>query len=80
MKIRLERDPQQTTQRVYSNPSESDRSFIGETDSPLAVRLREHRDNLKEGLTETSNVAQLAYEEGHLRWCQDFGNLKQQQI
>jgi hypothetical protein len=32
---------------------------------PLAVRLREHRHSLKEGLPEKSILAQHAYEEGH---------------
>jgi hypothetical protein len=32
---------------------------------PLAVQLREHRHNLKEGLREKSKLAQHAYEEGH---------------
>jgi hypothetical protein len=36
-----------------------------ETGRPLAVRLREHRHNLKEGLLEKSKLAQHAYEEGH---------------
>jgi hypothetical protein len=37
---------------------------IGETGRPLAVRLREHRHNLK-GLLEKSKLAQHAYEVGH---------------
>jgi hypothetical protein len=31
----------------------------------LAVRIREHRHNLKQGLLEKSKLAQHAYEEGH---------------
>ncbi|PNF31038.1 hypothetical protein B7P43_G17855, partial [Cryptotermes secundus] len=50
MKTRPKRDPQQTAQYVYSIPCECGRSYIGETGRPLAVRLREHRHNLKEGL------------------------------
>jgi hypothetical protein len=38
---------------------------IGETSRPLAVRLREHRNNLEQGLLEKSKLAQHAYEEGH---------------
>jgi hypothetical protein len=39
--------------------------YIGETGRPLAVRLREHKQNLKEGLLEKSKLAQHAYEEGY---------------
>jgi hypothetical protein len=44
---------------------ECGRSYIDETGRPLAVRLREHRHNLKEGLLEKSKVVQPAYEVGH---------------
>jgi hypothetical protein len=37
MKTRLERDPQEMAQ------CEWDRSYIGETDRPLVMRLHEHR-------------------------------------
>jgi predicted GIY-YIG superfamily endonuclease len=50
MKTRPKTDPQQTAECVYSIPCEFGRSYIGETGRPLAVRLREHRHNLKEGL------------------------------
>jgi hypothetical protein len=46
---RLERDPQQTVQNVYSIPCECCRSYIGETGRPVAVQLCEHRHNVKEG-------------------------------
>jgi hypothetical protein len=65
MKTRPERDPLQTAQCIYSIPSECGRSYIGETGRPLAVRLREHRHNLKEGLLEKSKLAQHANEDGH---------------
>jgi predicted GIY-YIG superfamily endonuclease len=65
MKTRPERDLQQTARCVYSIPCECGRSYIGETGRPLAVRLREHKQNLKEGLLEKSKFAQHAYEEGH---------------
>jgi hypothetical protein len=55
MKTRPERDPQQTAQCVYS---------IGETGRPLALRLPQHRHNLKEGLLEKSKLPQHAYEGG----------------
>jgi hypothetical protein len=64
MKTRPERDRQQTAQCVYSIPCECGRSYIGETGRPLAVRLREHGHNLKEGLLEKEKLAQHAYEEG----------------
>ncbi|PNF13748.1 hypothetical protein B7P43_G14091 [Cryptotermes secundus] len=41
------------------------KSYICETGRPLAVRIREHRHNLKKGLLEKSRLAQHAYEEGH---------------
>jgi predicted GIY-YIG superfamily endonuclease len=62
MKTRKERDPQQAAQCVYSIPCECGRSYIGETGRPLAVRLREHKHNFKEGLLEKSKFAQHAYE------------------
>jgi predicted GIY-YIG superfamily endonuclease len=65
MKTRPERDQQQTAQCVYSIPCECGRSYIGETGRPLAVRLCEHRHNIKDGLLEKSILAQHAYEEGH---------------
>jgi hypothetical protein len=65
MKTRPERDPLQTAQCFYSIPCECGRSYIGETDRPLAVRLREHRYSLQQGLLEKSKLAQHAYEEGH---------------
>jgi hypothetical protein len=65
MKTRLERDPLQTAQCIHSIPCECGRSYIGETGRPLAVRPREHRHNLQQGLLEKSKLAQHAYEEGH---------------
>jgi hypothetical protein len=44
--------PQQTAQCVFSIPCERGRSYICETGRLLAVRLREHRHNLKEGVLE----------------------------
>ncbi|PNF42699.1 hypothetical protein B7P43_G14177 [Cryptotermes secundus] len=65
MKTRPKRDPQQMAQCVYSILCECGRSYIGKTGRPLAVRLRKHRHNVKEGLLEKSKLAQHAYEEGH---------------
>jgi hypothetical protein len=59
------RENSSNAQCVYSIPCECGRSYIGEKGRPLAVRLREHRHNLKEGLLEKSKLAQHAYEEGH---------------
>jgi hypothetical protein len=50
-------------QRIYSIPCECRRSYIDETGRPLAMRLHEHRHNLKERLLEKSKLAQHAYEE-----------------
>jgi hypothetical protein len=65
MKTRSERDPQQTAHCVYSIPRECGRSYIEGTDKPLAARLREHKQNHKEGLLEISKLAQHAFEEDH---------------
>jgi hypothetical protein len=66
MKTRPNTDPQRTAKCVYSIPCECGRSYIGETGRPLlAVRLREHKHNFKEGLIEKSKLAQHAYEEDH---------------
>jgi hypothetical protein len=65
MKTRSERDPQQTARCVYSIHCKCGRSYIGETGRPLAVRLREHKHNLREGFLEKSKLAQHAYEEGY---------------
>jgi hypothetical protein len=65
MKTRPEGESQLTTQWVCSISCECGRSYIGETGRPLAVRLREHRHNFKEGLLEKSKLAQHAYEENH---------------
>jgi predicted GIY-YIG superfamily endonuclease len=63
------RDTQQTAHCVYSIPCECGRCYIGETGRPLAVRIRKHRHNLKEGLLDKSKLAQHAYIEGHrLGW------------
>jgi hypothetical protein len=64
MKTRPEREPLQTAQCIYSILCECGRSYIGETGRPLAVRFREHRRSLQQGLLEKSKLAQHAYEEG----------------
>jgi predicted GIY-YIG superfamily endonuclease len=83
MKTRSKTDPQQTAECVYGIPCECGRSYIGETGRPLAMRLREHRHNLKEGLLEMSKLAQHAYEEDtqdHVGSNQNFGRRKQQKV
>jgi hypothetical protein len=52
MKTRPGRDLQQTAQCVYIISCDCGRNYIDETDRPLAMRLREHRHNFKEGLLE----------------------------
>jgi hypothetical protein len=51
-------------QCVCSIPCECRRSYIGEKDRLLAVRLQEHKHNVKEGRLEKSKLAQHAYKEG----------------
>jgi hypothetical protein len=65
------RDPQQAAQCVYSIPRDCGRSYIGETGRPIAVRFREDRHHLKEGLLEKTKLAQHAYEEGHRVLCDE---------
>jgi predicted GIY-YIG superfamily endonuclease len=56
-------------QCIYSVPCECGRCYIGETGRPLVVRIREHMNNLKQGLMEKSRLAKHAYEEGHrIQW------------
>jgi hypothetical protein len=50
-----ERDPQHTAQCIYSFSCECGRSYFGETGRPLAMRLREHKYNLQQGLLGNSN-------------------------
>jgi predicted GIY-YIG superfamily endonuclease len=57
MRTRPISDPQQTAHFVYGIPCECGRSYIGETGRPLAVRIREHRNNMKNGLLEKSKLA-----------------------
>jgi hypothetical protein len=54
MKTTPERDLHETAQCIYSSPCECGRSYIVETGRSLAVRLREHRHNLRQGLQEKS--------------------------
>jgi predicted GIY-YIG superfamily endonuclease len=65
MRTRLERDPQQMAHCIYSICCECGRSYIGETGRPLAVRLHEHRHNLKESFSRKIKISQQAYAEGH---------------
>jgi hypothetical protein len=53
----MERDPQQTTECVYSIPCESDRWCNCETARPQDVRLCEHRHNPRECLIGYSKLA-----------------------
>jgi hypothetical protein len=53
---------------VYNISCECGRSYNGETGRPLAVRLREHRHNLREGLQERSKLSQHAYELHRVGW------------
>jgi hypothetical protein len=69
MQTRPKRDLQQTAHCVYDIPCKCGTSCIGETGRSLAVRLREHKHNLQQGLLEKSKLAQHAYEEGHRVGC-----------
>jgi hypothetical protein len=65
VKTRPKIDPRKIANCIYSIPCECGRSYIGETGRSLAVRIHEHRHNLKLGLLEKSKLAQHAYEEDH---------------
>jgi hypothetical protein len=65
VKMRLDRDPLDTRHCVCSIPSECSQSNMGEMGRQLGACLREHQNNLKQGLMEKSKLAQHAYNEGH---------------
>jgi hypothetical protein len=65
LRTRPEKYSQKTTHCVYSTPCECWRGYVTGTGRPLAVRLREHKHNLKMVLLEKSKLAKNAYEEGH---------------
>jgi predicted GIY-YIG superfamily endonuclease len=65
VRTRPKRYLQQMAHCVYSIPCECGRRYNGETGRLLAVRIREHKHNLNEGILDKSKLAQHAYEEGH---------------
>jgi hypothetical protein len=56
---------QERSQWVYKTSCECRTLHIDETDTPLAMRLKKHRGNLKQVHLETSKLAHHAFEEGH---------------
>jgi hypothetical protein len=70
MRITPERYLQQTAHYSFNIPRECDRRYVGKTGRPLAVRLLEHRCNLKECLLEKSKLAQNAYEGHEAGWAE----------
>jgi hypothetical protein len=60
MRARLETNLQEMA-CVRSIPSDCGRNYTSETGRPLAMQLREHIHNLREGLTENFKLAQHAY-------------------
>jgi predicted GIY-YIG superfamily endonuclease len=64
-RTRPHREVQDMRQCIYSIPCECGRCYTGETGRPLGIRIREHMNNLKQGLMEKSRLAKHAYEEGH---------------
>jgi predicted GIY-YIG superfamily endonuclease len=68
-RTRPHREVQDMRKCIYSIACECGRCYIGETGRPLVVRIREHMNNLKQGLMEKSRLAKHAYEEGHrVQW------------
>lgn len=65
VKTKPDQDSNLTAQCVHSIPCECGRKYIGETGRPLAVRVREHKQNLRLGYLEKSKLAKHAFEEDH---------------
>jgi predicted GIY-YIG superfamily endonuclease len=59
------RDDQKMKESVYNIPCVCGRCYIGETNTPLEVRIKKHKYNLTQCLLEKSKLVQPAYEEGH---------------
>jgi hypothetical protein len=78
VKIRPERNQQQTTQCICSIRCGCGRSYTGETGRPLALRSREHRHNLKEGSPEKSKLANIPMKRviGYVKMTLEFWKLK----
>jgi predicted GIY-YIG superfamily endonuclease/uncharacterized protein (UPF0335 family) len=56
---------QESKNCVYSIKCSCSREYIGETKRPLNVRIKEHKENTKKGLTEKSKIAQHCWSENH---------------
>jgi hypothetical protein len=54
---------------------ECGRGYVGETCRHLAIRLREHKHSLKEGIWEKSKLVQHSYEECHKVNCDEAWSL-----
>jgi hypothetical protein len=65
MKTRPMSYPQLTAYCIYKIPCECGRSYVGEIDRHLSVRIRENKFNLKNGRLDKSKLDQHAFEEGH---------------
>jgi hypothetical protein len=61
-------DPQFTAHQIYGISCECDRIYVGETGRLLSVRIREHEENLKNGLLGKSKLAQHLFEEDQVFW------------
>jgi predicted GIY-YIG superfamily endonuclease len=58
-------DVLQSKQCVYTIPCDCGGCYIGETDRPLQVRIKEHKYSRTQDLFQKSNSAEHAYEEAH---------------
>jgi hypothetical protein len=75
MKTRVDRDIQDTTQRVYRFPCKCGR-FQFWRNRLLGVRIKEHRQNLRHSLMGKSKLAQHTYEEGQRMYWEEAKVLK----
>lgn len=64
-KTKPENTEQASKNCIYSIPCECNREYIGETKRPLEVRLKEHKNSLKNGETSSSKLAKHAWENDH---------------
>ena len=62
-------ETQSTMNCIYKIPCECERVYIGETGRALQIRVNEHKNLAKKGLTEKSRIVEHAWNENHkIQW------------
>lgn len=56
---------QESKNCIYSIKCSCSREYIGETKRPLNIRIKEHKENTRKGLTDKSKIAQHCWSENH---------------